>query len=220
MTLSPPKIDVETWAARLEGAPAADIVAWAVDTFGSRLCLAASMADTVLVDIATRVDPDVEVVFLDTGFHFAETLQTLRRAQVRYQLNLRVERPEPRARDLFAVTTDSCCGARKVALLDRALAGKDAWMTGVRRTETTNRAGTPVVGLDKRGLVKVCPLATWTDDDVERYITEQDLIVNPLQFDGYPSIGCWPCTERVLDGADPRSGRWAGSGKTECGLHL
>jgi phosphoadenosine phosphosulfate reductase len=220
VTLSPPKIDLEAWATRLEGAPAADIVAWAVDTFGSRLCLAASMADTVLVDIATGVDPDIEVVFLDTGFHFAETLQTLRRAQTRYQLNLRVERPEPRSRDLFAVGTDACCAARKVALLDNALADKDAWMTGVRRTETANRAATPVVGLDKRGLVKVCPLATWTDDEVERYIAEHDIIVNPLQFDGYPSIGCWPCTERVLDGGDPRSGRWAGSGKTECGLHL
>lgn len=216
--VAPP--DLDRIAARLEGASASEIVEWAIETFGRRISLAASMADTVLIDIATKVDPDIEVVFLDTGFHFAETLETLRRAQVRYGLNVRVERPEPRANDLYAVGADSCCAVRKVALLDRALADKDAWMTGLRRAEASTRASTPVVGLDSRGLVKVCPLATWTDDDVERYIAENDVIVNPLVFDGYPSIGCWPCTDRVVDGADPRSGRWAGSGKTECGLHL
>jgi phosphoadenosine phosphosulfate reductase len=213
-------LDLDRINARLDGAPAADVVEWAIETFGSRISLTASMADTLLIDIATKIDPDIEVVFLDTGFHFAETLQTLRRAQARYGLNVRVERPEPRSTDLFAVGTDSCCAVRKVALLDRALADKDAWMTGLRRAESPTRAATPVVGLDSRGLVKVCPLATWTDDDVDRYITEHDVIVNPLQYDGYPSIGCWPCTDRVVDGSDPRSGRWAGSGKTECGLHL
>jgi phosphoadenosine phosphosulfate reductase len=213
-------LDLDRINARLERAPAVDVVEWAIETFGSRISLTASMADTLLIDIATKIDPDIEVVFLDTGFHFAETLQTLRRAQARYGLNVRVERPEPRSTDLFAVGTDSCCAVRKVALLDRALADKDAWMTGLRRAESPTRAATPVVGLDSRGLVKVCPLATWTDDDVDRYITEHDVIVNPLQYDGYPSIGCWPCTDRVVDGSDPRSGRWAGSGKTECGLHL
>ncbi|HEX7096396.1 MAG TPA: phosphoadenylyl-sulfate reductase [Acidimicrobiales bacterium] len=213
-------LDLDRIAASLERASATEIVEWAVETFGSRISLAASMADTVLIDIATKVDPDIEVVFLDTGFHFAETLATMRRAQARYGLNLRVERPEPRAGDLYAVGADSCCAVRKVALLDRALADKDAWMTGLRRVEAPTRAATPVVGLDSRGLVKVCPLATWTDEDVERYIREHDVIVNPLQFDGYPSIGCWPCTDRVADGADPRSGRWAGLAKTECGLHL
>jgi phosphoadenosine phosphosulfate reductase len=213
-------LDLAAVAERLERAAAAEVVEWAITTFGRRLCVAASMADTVLVDLATKVDPDIEVVFLDTGFHFAETLQTLRRAQSRYRLNVRVERPSPHAPDLFAVGTDGCCAARKVALLDRALEGKDAWMTGVRRTEATTRSATPVVGLDRRGLVKIAPLATWTDRDVDRYIAEHDVIVNPLQFEGYPSIGCWPCTEPVLDGSDPRAGRWAGTGKTECGLHL
>jgi phosphoadenosine phosphosulfate reductase len=212
--------DLAAIATRLEGAPAADIVGWAVETFGRRVCVTASMADTVLVDIATKIDPDIEVVFLDTGFHFAETLQTLRRAQARYRLNVRVERPEPRTPDLFAVGTEGCCAARKVALLDRALADKDAWITGVRRRESPTRAGTPVVSLDKRGLVKVCPLVDWTDEDVDRYIADNDVIVNPLQAEGYPSIGCWPCTVPVLDGDDPRAGRWAGTGKTECGLHL
>jgi phosphoadenosine phosphosulfate reductase len=213
-------LDLDHVARRLEGASAREIIEWSIETFGSRISLAASMADTILIDLATRVDPDIEVVFLDTGFHFAETLQTLRRAQARYGLNVRVERPAPRTNDLFAVGTDSCCAVRKVALLDRALAGKDAWLTGLRRAESSSRTGTPVVGYDSRGLVKVCPLATWSDDDVDRYIAEHDIIVNPLLFEGYPSIGCWPCTERVADGADPRSGRWAGSAKTECGLHL
>jgi phosphoadenosine phosphosulfate reductase len=212
--------DLHHVAARLEGASAFEIVEWAIDAFGPRISLAASMADTILIDIATKIDPDIEVVFLDTGFHFAETLQTLRRAQARYGLNLRVERPAPRTNDLFAVGTDSCCAVRKVALLDHALADKDAWLTGLRRAESPSRAATPIVALDSRGKVKVCPLAAWSDDDIDRYVAEHDIIVNPLQFEGYPSIGCWPCTDRVVDGADARSGRWAGSGKTECGLHL
>jgi phosphoadenosine phosphosulfate reductase len=213
-------LDLDRTADRLEQATATEVVEWALATFGSRISIAASMADTVLIDLATKVDPDVEVIFLDTGFHFPETLETLRRAQARYGLNLRVERPAPRATDLYAVGTDSCCAVRKVAPLDHALSDKDAWMTGLRRTEATTRRHTPVVSLDSRGLVKVCPIATWTDADVDRYVAEHDIIVNPLQHDGYPSIGCWPCTDRVVDGSDPRSGRWAGSGKTECGLHL
>jgi phosphoadenosine phosphosulfate reductase len=178
------------------------------------------MADTVLVHMATKIDPDVEVVFLDTGFHFSETLVTLRRAQSRYHLNLRVERAAPSAPDLFEVGTEGCCAARKVALLDRALIDKDAWMTGVRRSEASTRAATSILSRDSRGLVKVCPLATWSDEDVDRYIADNDVIVNPLQNEGYPSIGCWPCTEPVLDGEDPRAGRWRGTGKTECGLHF
>ena len=162
-------LDLEHVARRLEGASATEIIEWSIETYGSRISLAASMADTILIDLATKVDPDIEVVFLDTGFHFAETLQTLRRAQVRYGLNVRVERPEPRTNDLFAVGTDSCCAVRKVALLDRALADKDAWLTGLRRAESASRAGSPVVGYDSRGLVKVCPLATWTDEDVDRF---------------------------------------------------
>ena len=178
------------------------------------------MADTVLVHLATSIDPDVEVVFLDTGFHFAETIATLRRAQSRYRLNLRVERPAADAPDVYQVGTEGCCAARKVALLDRALADKDAWMTGLRRSEATTRAATPIVALDKRGILKICPLANWSDDDVAQYVADHDVIVNPLLFEGYPSIGCWPCTEPVLEGDDARAGRWAGSGKTECGLHL
>jgi phosphoadenosine phosphosulfate reductase len=212
--------DLEALALEMETWPAERVVEWAIHTFGSRIAVAASMADTVLVHMATKIDPDVEVVFLDTGFHFSETLVTLRRAQSKYRLNLRVERAAPDAPDLFEVGTEGCCAARKVALLDHALIDKDAWMTGVRRSEAETRSATSIVSLDKRGLVKVCPLATWTNEDVERYVADNDVIVNPLQYEGYASIGCWPCTEPVLDGEDPRAGRWRGSAKTECGLHF
>jgi phosphoadenosine phosphosulfate reductase len=214
------QLDLDTLNTGFEAASAAEVIRWAADTFGSGLTLAASMADTVLVHLATTVDPDLDVAFLDTGFHFAETLATVRQAQSRYRLNLRVERPVPDAPDLFAVGTDGCCAARKVALLDRALEGKAAWMTGLRRTEATTRAATPIVSIDKRGLVKICPIATWTDEQVDNYIQLHALVVNPLLTQGYPSIGCWPCTEPVVEGEDARAGRWAGSTKTECGLHL
>jgi phosphoadenosine phosphosulfate reductase len=213
-------MDLEGLDAALEGAPAHEIVLWAIETFGAGLVVTASMADTVLVHLVTSIDPDVEVVFLDTGFHFAETISTLRRAQQRYRLNLRVERPAPEAPDVFGSGVDACCQARKVVLLDRALSGKRAWITGVRRCETPERAGTPVVSRDRRGLVKICPLASWTDEQLDDYIAVNEVIVNPLSFEGYPSIGCWPCTEPALDGDDPRAGRWRGMAKTECGLHL
>lgn len=212
--------ELDELARQMESWTAERVVEWAIETFGSRLSIAASMADTVLVHMATKIDPDIEVVFLDTGFHFSETLVTLRRAQSRYRLNLRVERAAPDAPDLFEVGTEGCCAARKVALLDRALIDKDAWMTGVRRSEAATRSATSIISRDSRGLIKVCPLATWTDEDVDRYVAENDVIVNPLQHEGYPSIGCWPCTEPVLDGEDARAGRWRGSGKTECGLHF
>lgn len=212
--------DLDELGRQMESWTAERVVEWALQTFGSRISIAASMADTVLVHMATKIDPDVEVVFLDTGFHFSETLVTLRRAQSRYRLNLRVERAAPSAPDLFEVGTDGCCAARKVALLDRALIDKDAWMTGVRRSDASTRSETSIISRDSRGLVKVCPLATWTDEDVNRYVIENDVIVNPLQYEGYASIGCWPCTEPVVDGEDARAGRWRGSGKTECGLHL
>ena len=222
-SLSAPRltdIELDAISERFETWSATDIVGWTIETFGSRLCVTASMADTVLIDIATKVDPDIEIVFLDTGFHFPETLLTVRKAQQRYQLNLRVERAKPTVGDLFTLGTEGCCAARKVAVLDRVMAEKDAWLTGLRRAETESRANSAIVSRDKRGVVKVCPIANWSDDEVNAYIVENDVIVNPLQHQGYPSIGCWPCTSKVAQGEDPRSGRWAGSGKTECGLHL
>ena len=191
-------------AERLEGAPAAEIVRWAVDTFGDRLCLTASMADAVLIDVATRVAPDVEVLFIDTGYHFPETLETVEGVRRRYHPNLRILDARVPLDDRWQIDTDGCCAARKVAPLEEALAGKDAWMSGLRRADGPDRADTPVVARDRRGLVKVNPLATWSDAEVEAYIAEHDVVTNPLLQRGYPSIGCWPCTRAVTPGEDAR----------------
>lgn len=206
-----------TAARLLADASAAKLLAWAVGTFGSGLSVACSMQDAVLVDLAVRADPDIEVVFLDTGFHFAETLETARRVEDRYRLNLVTLRPDDNAAVYLRDGTAACCEARKVAPLERHLANRAAWVTGLRRAESASRANASTLEWDAaRGVVKVNPIVSWSDDDVDRYIAEHDIIVNPLRGKGFDSIGCQPCT---LPGAG-RSGRWAGSDRLECGLHL
>ncbi len=209
-------------ARTMEGWSAEEIVRWSVGAFGDRICATTSAADTVMIHLVHSVAPKVEFVFLDTGFHFPETLATLDRATRRYDLNMRIERPVADAPDLYGTDVDTCCGARKVDTLARAMVGREAWLTGLRRADSPSRADTPILSRNTAGMVKVCPIATWTDDDVDAYITEHDLIMNPLLFDGYDSIGCAPCTSRVslsTDSTDRRAGRWAGSSKTECGIH-
>jgi phosphoadenosine phosphosulfate reductase len=214
--------------AELELAPAEHIIEWAVATFGDRFCVTSSMADAVLADIASRVAPGIDVVFLDTGYHFAETIGTADAVGATMDVNLIpitpvqsvAEQDAEYGAELFRRDPDLCCALRKVKPLADALQGYDAWATGLRRAETHNRIIAPVVGWDaKKGKVKVSPLARWSDEDVERYISENHILVNPLVYDGYPSIGCAPCTRRVAPGEDPRSGRWAGTSKTECGIH-
>jgi phosphoadenosine phosphosulfate reductase len=214
--------------AELELAPAEDIIEWAVATFGERFAITSSMGDAVLAHIASRVAPGVDVVFLDTGYHFAETIGTRDAVEATLPVNLIsitpvqsvAEQDATYGKDLHRRDPDLCCKLRKVQPLAEALRSYDAWATGLRRAETHNRVIAPVVGWDEnKGKVKVSPLARWSDEDVERYIADNGVLVNPLQYDGYPSIGCWPCTQRVATGADPRSGRWAGTGKTECGIH-
>jgi phosphoadenosine phosphosulfate reductase len=196
----------------------AEVVRWACHQFGRRLVLTASCADTILIDIATEADADIEVIFLDTGFHFAETLDTVRRAMERYRLDLTVLRPDPAAADVWAAGTAACCAARKVEPLDRYLATHaDAWLSGLRRADHPSRADAPLVSIDRRGLVKINPIAAMTDDEYEAHAVEHGVLLNTLHLDGYSSVGCWPCTE---PSSDRRAGRWAGSGKTECGLHL
>lgn len=210
--------EVERANNRLADAAPTEIVRWANERFGRRLVVTASFAECTLIDIATAVDPDIEIVFLDTGFHFAETLNTVRRAMERYALNLTVLRAEAHVADVWARGSVACCNARKVEPLDRHLERHaDAWLSGVRRADHPDRADVPIVSIDRRSLVKVNPIAAMTDAEHAAYIDEHDVLVNTLQLDGYASIGCWPCTEPATDG---RSGRWAGSGKTECGLHL
>ncbi len=202
-----------------ERLPASKIIQWAVDCFSPHLCLTASMQDAVLVDLATRVDPAIEVVFIDTGYHFPETLATVEVVRRRYGLNLRMMTVPTHDEALWKVDPENCCSAVKVGQLDRALAGKAAWMSGLRRSEAATRGSAPIVARDLRGLIKVNPLATWSDQDVAGYIDEHDVPVNPLRDQGYLSIGCMPCTQRPTDPDDPRSGRWVGRSKTECGLH-
>ena len=214
--------------AELELAPARIIIEWAVETFGERFCITSSMSDAVLAHLAATTAPGIDVVFLDTGYHFAETIGTADAVSATIPINLVTVRPElsvaeqdaTHGKDLWATDPDRCCAMRKVAPLKRSLRGYDAWATGLRRDETRNRVIAPVVGWDdQKQKVKVSPLARWTQDDVDAYVAENDILVNPLLYDGYPSIGCWPCTRRVLPGDDPRSGRWAGLAKTECGIH-
>jgi len=214
--------------AELELAPAENIIEWAVATFGARFCVTSSMGDSVLAHLASTVAPGLDVVFLDTGYHFVETLGTRDAVEATLDVNLVTITPEQSVAEqdaaygpeLFRRDPDLCCRLRKVDPLNRVLGDYDAWATGLRRAETRNRVIAPVVGWDARkGKVKVSPLARWSDDDVERYAAQHGVLVNPLTYDGYPSIGCWPCTRRVAPGEDPRSGRWAGTGKTECGIH-
>jgi len=207
-------------SAGFERAPASAVIRWAVDNFHPHLCLTASMTDAVLIDLAVQVEPSIEVVFIDTGYHFPETMETVEVVRRRYGLNLRVMTALPQAEELWRVDPENCCSAIKSGQLDRALFGKQAWMSGVRRDESPSRANTPIVHHDIRGLIKINPLANWTDLDVSGYVQDHDIPVNPLVNQGYLSIGCWPCTKAVEPGADPRSGRWAGRDKTECGMHV
>jgi phosphoadenosine phosphosulfate reductase len=219
---------VSHWGAELELAPAETIIEWAAATFGERFAITSSMGDAVLAHVAQKVVPGIDVVFLDTGYHFVETIGT--RDAVEATMDVRLLSITPKqtvaeqdaayGKDLYKTDPDLCCALRKVQPLADALAGYDAWATGLRRAETHNRVIAPVIGWDaKKGKVKVSPLARWSDEQVERYIADNGVLVNPLVYDGYPSIGCAPCTRRVAPGDDPRSGRWAGTNKTECGIH-
>jgi len=228
-----PATDLAAVAARagdqLEGATPQEILRWALDRWHPRLAIASSMGEAVLVDMATKIRPGVPVVFLDTGYHFAETIGTRDAVQATYDVKLVTilptrtvaEQDTEHGARLYERDPDLCCALRKVEPLERGLAPYVAWASGIRRDETGNRREIKVVEWDpKRVKVKVNPLAAWSEDDVEAYIAENNILVNPLSQDGYPSIGCAPCTRRVATGDDPRSGRWAGSTKTECGLHL
>ncbi len=216
-------------ARELEDASAEDIIRWATDTFGDRICITSSMSDAVIVHLASAIRPGIDVVFLDTGYHFPETIGTRDAVSAVYPVNLVNVTPSRTVAEqdaelgprLYGRNPDLCCYLRKVEPLERALQGYDAWITGVRREETLSRRSTRVVDFDeKRQKVKVNPIVSWTSEQVDEYIATNGVLVNPLVYDGYPSIGCRTCTLRVEPGADPRSGRWAGTGKTECGIHV
>jgi phosphoadenosine phosphosulfate reductase len=212
----------------LAGAPAEEVIRWAAGQFGERLCVTSSMTDAVIIDLASRVVPGIDVLFLDTGYHFAETIGTRDAVSAVYPVNVVNVTPAKTVAEqdtemgprLYARNPDLCCYLRKVIPLEKALGPYDAWITGVRREETGARSGTGTIEWDaRRQMVKVNPIVDWSQEQVDTYIAEHGILVNPLVYDGYPSIGCRTCTVRVAPGSDPRSGRWAGTAKTECGIH-
>jgi phosphoadenosine phosphosulfate reductase len=225
--------DYKTLATRamqeLADASAEEALRWTAETFGDDFIVASNMQDAVLIDLATKVKPAVDILFLETGYHFAETIGT-RDAVATVYPEVRIVNAQA-ARSVAEQDAEYgpklhdrdpalCCNLRKVVPLQATLAKYSAWVTGVRRVDAPTRANTPIVTWDDRnGLVKINPIAPWTDDEFNAYIHEHGILENPLVQDGYPSIGCAPCTAKVELGADPRSGRWAGQSKTECGLH-
>lgn len=226
-------------ATELDGATATELLRWTEATFGGgthgppgpATCdyvVASNMADAVLVDLAVKVRPGVPVIFLDTGYHFVETIGTRDAIESGYDIRVINVAPEHTVaeqdgllgKDLFARNPAECCRLRKVAPLSKALRGYSAWVTGLRRAEAQTRVNAPLISFDETfKLVKINPLAAWTDHDMQNYIDANKILVNPLVQEGYPSIGCAPCTVKPTEGADPRSGRWQGRAKTECGLH-
>lgn len=211
-----------------EDATAQDLLRWTDEHFGGDYIVASNMQDAVLVDLAAKVRPGVDVLFLDTGYHFVETIGTRDAVEAVYDVNVVNVRPEHSVteqdamlgRNLFERNANECCRLRKVVPLSKALSGYSAWVTGIRRVEAPTRANAPLISWDKAfGLVKINPLAAWSDEDMQAYIDANGILVNPLVDEGYPSIGCAPCTNKPVEGADPRSGRWLGQSKTECGLH-
>jgi phosphoadenosine phosphosulfate reductase len=205
-----------------EDAHPLEILRWAGAEFGDGLVVTASFGDAVLVHLVSQAIPDADIVLLDTGYLFAETEWYAEHLRKEYRLNLRIVGPRPGAvEDLWQTDTDGCCAVRKVEPMQRALEGKTAWVSGLRRADSEARASTPIVHRDLlRNVTKVNPMATWSDDDVDHYKAMELLPEHPLTSRGYPSIGCWPCTRPVAPGEDARSGRWAGTGKTECGIHV
>lgn len=216
-------------ATQLENASATQIIEWSLTQFGDRFCVTSSFADAVLVHLVSQVAPGVDVIFLDTGLHFDETLEVRQRVSRRMPVQIKSVRPDksvgrqdgdygPR---LWDRDPQDCCAMRKVAPLGRALEPYDAWATGLRRDESPTRADTKVVDFDAgRAKVKISPIARWTKSDVDEYVAKHDIPVNSLLDNGYGSVGCWPCTRPTAPGEDPRAGRWAMFEKTECGIHL
>ena len=228
LTVEELKDIAERGARELDGASPLELLQWTEENFGDDFIVASNMQDGVLVHLAAQVHPGVDVLFLDTGYHFAETIGTRDAVESVYGVrvvNARAEKTVAEqdsieGKDLFAREPNRCCAMRKVAPLKKELANYSAWVTGIRRVEAPTRANAPLISFDDAfGLVKINPIAPWSDEQMQAYIDEHSILVNPLVDEGYPSIGCAPCTVKPAPGADPRSGRWAGKAKTECGLH-
>lgn len=212
-------------AAELDGAGATDLLRWTDQTFPDKYVVASNMQDAVLIDLAATVRPGVPVMFIDTGNEFPETIGMRDAVAATYDIRMVTITPEPSVlalgTSLCHTDPDECCRLRKVVPLAKALPEYRAWVTGLRRSDASTRSDAPLISFDEKfKLVKVNPLAAWSDQDMTDYITERNVLVNPLVDEGYPSIGCAPNTTKPAPGEDKRSGRFAGFTKTECGLHL
>ncbi|MFS0574598.1 phosphoadenylyl-sulfate reductase [Sporosarcina sp. 179-K 3D1 HS] len=210
---------------------ALEVLEWAYRTYEDQLVYACSFGieGIVLIELISRIKPDAQIVFLDTDYHFKETLETIEKVKKRYPfLRVQMQKPEITVEeqaklygeDLFKTNANRCCELRKIIPLQKAIAPSTAWISGLRREQSETRKSTDYLNLDNRfRKVKVCPLIHWTWKDVWRFVSKHELDYNVLHDQGYPSIGCAPCTNRAFSEEDLRSGRWSGSGKTECGLH-
>lgn len=229
-TASPEELEIlHQQSLALEEASPDEIIRWAVETYYPKLTMATAFGPEgcLILSILARIEPRVYVFNLDTGYQFQETLDTRDRIAEKYGIVVDLQQ-ECSVAEFEAAhggpihETDSnlCCFERKIKVLQRVSRGFDAWMSGIRRDQSPHRAGAPIVGWDKKfGLVKISPLANWTSKQVWKRITDEKIPYNLLHDQGYPSVGCRPCTRAVLFGEDERAGRWSGSAKTECGLH-
>jgi len=218
----------DRWDAELAGASAEELITWAAEEFGDMVVATQSMVNSALSTLIEAIAPRVPVVFVDTGYHFAETLDTLDRVRTRTRLtvvsvssHLTVAAQSAKfGPDLWSRDPDLCCQIRKVQPLEEILTYHEAWLTGLRRGAVDTRGDSKAIAFDStRNVVKVSPILDWTDADLAAYTAEHAVEVNPLLDQGFPSIGCRPCTRRVAPGEDPRAGRWSGFSKTECGIH-
>ena len=216
---------------RLQDESPGAILRWAVETFHPRLTMATAFGaeGCCILHLLAEIEPTVRVFNIDTGYQFRETYELRERIRERYGIEVEYVRPEVDVADyeaehggpLYNLRPDQCCYDRKILPLKKAVEGYDAWISAIRRDQTSHRAAAGVVQWDaKFSLVKVNPLLSWTKSDVWRFILDNSVPYNPLHDQGYPSIGCWPCTAAVSEGDDERAGRWAGTAKKECGLHV
>lgn len=215
---------------RLETASPEEIIAWAVETYFPKLTMATAFGPEgcTILYFLSKIQPRTHVFNLDTGYQFQQTLDLRDRIAEKYGIEVELKRPETSVPEyealhggpLYKTNPERCCFDRKVKVLRRAAVGFDAWMSGIRRDQSPDRAKAPIVGWDRKfGLVKISPLANWTKKEVWKLIVQENIPYNPLHDQGYPSIGCWPCTRAIREGEDERAGRWSGTAKTECGLH-
>ncbi|MGP6175588.1 phosphoadenylyl-sulfate reductase [Corynebacterium sp. A21] len=218
---------VAEWADKLYDADAATILAWAAEHVPGKVAVTLSMENTVLAELAAAHLPQADFLFLDTGYHFAETLEVAQQVDKRYPQELvtalpilpRREQDSIYGLNLYRSNPTACCRMRKMEPLAVNLSPYAGWVTGLRRADGPTRAQAPALSLDATGRLKISPIITWSLAETEEYIEKEELIIHPLTKQGYPSIGCETCTLPVAEGEDPRAGRWAGSTKTECGLH-